>query len=294
MIERAARIPFPEVAGVRHRFVSVNGIRFHVAEAGQGEPLLMLHGWPQHWYEWRYLMADLQDDYHLICPDLRGFGWSDIPASGYEKEQLVDDMLGILDRLGIERVRLIGHDWGGWLGFLLCLRQPERVERFLGLAILHPWQQVDLTLLRNSWRFGYQDLLSSPLIGAWLVRQPGLMQHLIRLDSANGEHWRERDLRWYTALLQDPARARASVLLYRTFLLREMLPVLRGRYRAMRLHVPTLVLTGARDLTITPALLRGFEPYADAMTVEVVPDAGHFLPEECPELVAERARAFLN
>ena len=74
----------------------------------------------------------------------------------------------------------------------------------------------------------------------------------------------------------------------------EALPVLRGRYRAKRLHVPTLVLTGARDVTVTPALLRGYEPYADAMSVEVIPDAGHFLPEECPELVAERARAFFS
>jgi pimeloyl-ACP methyl ester carboxylesterase len=252
----------------------------------------MLHGWPQHWYEWRYLLADLQDSYHLICPDLRGFGWSDIPDTGYEKEQLVDDILGILDELGIERVRLIGHDWGGWLGFLLCLRQPERVERFLALAILHPWQRLDLTLLRNSWRFGYQGLLSSPFLGARLVRQPELMRRLIRLDSADGEQWRERDMRWYTALLQDPVRARASVLLYRTFLLREMLPVLRGRYRTTRLGVPTHVLTGARDLTITPALLGGYEPYADAMTVEVVPNAGHFLPEECPTLVAEHVRSF--
>ncbi|HEX5164663.1 MAG TPA: alpha/beta hydrolase [Thermomicrobiales bacterium] len=294
MIDRAANLPFPEVDGVRHRFVSVNGIRFHVAEAGEGEPLLMLHGWPQHWYEWRHLMAALRDDYRVICPDLRGFGWSDVPATGYEKERLVDDILGILDRLGIERVRLIGHDWGGWLGFLLCLRRPEQVERFLALAILHPWLQFDLTLLRNSWRFGYQGFLTSPLIGAWLVQRPGLIDQLIRLDSANGGQWRKRDLRWYSALLQDPARARASVLLYRTFLLREMLPILRGRYRATRLHVPTHVLTGARDLTITPALLRGYAPYADAMTVEVVPDAGHFLPEECPALVAERARAFFS
>ena len=86
------------------------GIDFHVAEAGAGDDVVLcLHGWPQHWYEWRHLIAALRDEYHVICPDLRGFGWSAAPSSGYEKEQLVDDIIGIMDRLGIERVRLIGH-----------------------------------------------------------------------------------------------------------------------------------------------------------------------------------------
>ncbi len=289
------RFPFPEVDGVRHRTLTVNGVEFHLAEAGAGQPLLMLHGWPQHWYEWRHLIGALQDDYHIICPDLRGFGWSAAPAAGYEKEQLVDDILGILDALGIERVRLIGHDWGGWVGFLLCLREPQRVERFLALAILHPWIRFDLILLRNLWRFGYQGIISSPLLGAWLIRHhPGLLGRLMRWDTADRSCWSERDLRWYTDVLREPARARASVLLYRTFLMKEALPVLRGRYRSTRLHVPTLVLAGARDLTVTPALLRGYEPYADAMSVEVVQNAGHFLPEEVPALVADRACAFFD
>lgn len=290
----APRLPFPDVDGVRHRIVGVNGVQFHLAEAGRGEPLLMLHGWPQHWYEWRHLIGALREDYHVICLDLRGFGWSDAPASGYEKERLVDDVVGVMDALGLERVRLIGHDWGGWVGFLMCLREPRRVERFLALAILHPWQRLDLTLLRNLWRFGYQGMIASPLLGAWLVRHPGLIGRLMRWDSSDGKRWRDGDLRWYTALLEDPARARASVLLYRTFLIREVLPVLRGRYRGARLHVPTLALVGGRDLTVPPALLRGYQPYADAMAIEVVPNAGHFLPEERPALVAERARVFFG
>lgn len=290
----APHVSLPDIAGVRHRDISVNDVRIHLAEAGRGEPVLLLHGWPQHWYEWRRLIDLLKEDYHLICLDLRGFGWSGAPASGYEKERLVDDVLGIIDALGFERVRLIGHDWGGWVGFLLCLRQPARVERFLALGILHPWQRLDLTLVRNLWRFGYQSVIASPVLGGWLVRRPALIGRLIRWDSGDGARWRERDLRWYTELLRDPARARASVLLYRTWLAREALPVLRGRYRGMRLHVPTLVLAGGSDITVPPVLLRGYEPYADAMAVEVVPDAGHFLPEECPALVADRARAFFG
>jgi pimeloyl-ACP methyl ester carboxylesterase len=181
------------------------------------------------------------------------------------------------------------------VGFLLCLRQPQRVERFLALGILHPWQRLNLTLLRNLWRFSYQGVIASPRLGARLIRQhPGLIGRLMRWDSAGRGPWHARDLLWYTEVLRDPARARASVLLYRTYLAREALPVLRGRYRCKRLRVPTLALVGARDVTVPPSLLRGYEPYADAMAIEVVTGAGHFLPEECPALVADRARAFFG
>src|SRR5687767_14115632 len=80
--------PFPEVQGVSHRFVDAGGLHMHVAEAGEGEPVVLLHGWPQHWYEWRRQIPALAQHYRVICPDLRGFGWTDAPASGYEKENL--------------------------------------------------------------------------------------------------------------------------------------------------------------------------------------------------------------
>ena len=118
---------FPQAEGVTHRFVRVNGLNWHLAEAGSGEPMLMLHGWPQHWYMWRYQIPYLAQHYAVICPDLRGFGWSDAPATGYEKEQLVDDIIALLDTLKLKRIRLMAHDWGGWVAFLLCLRQPDRV-----------------------------------------------------------------------------------------------------------------------------------------------------------------------
>src|SRR5918999_5304513 len=125
----------PQLEGVEHRFIDVDGLRMHVAEAGEGEPVLMLHGWPQHWWEWRAVIPRLADRYRLICPDLRGHGWTDAPREGYEKERLATDVLGLLDALELERVRLVGHDWGGWVGFLLCFRAPQRIDRFLALNI---------------------------------------------------------------------------------------------------------------------------------------------------------------
>jgi pimeloyl-ACP methyl ester carboxylesterase len=103
----------PHVDGVEHRFLELPGLRVHVAEAGEGEPLVMLHGWPQHWYEWRHLIPSLAKRYRVICPDLRGLGWTDAPPSGYEKEELASDVLALLELLGLDRVKLVGHDWGG-------------------------------------------------------------------------------------------------------------------------------------------------------------------------------------
>ena len=117
----------PEVAGVSHRFVSAGGLRMHVAEAGEGPPLVMLHGWPQHWWMWRELIGPLSATHRVICPDLRGFGWSAAPAGGYDPEVFARDVIGLLDALEIdEPIDLVGHDWGGWTGHILCLRRPER------------------------------------------------------------------------------------------------------------------------------------------------------------------------
>jgi pimeloyl-ACP methyl ester carboxylesterase len=275
----------PQLKGVEHRFVEVGGLRMHVAEAGEGEPVLMLHGWPQHWWEWRHVIPLLADRHRVICPDLRGFGWSDAPPDGYEKQRLADDVLGLLDELELERVQLVGHDWGGWIGFILCLREPERFESFLALNIPHPWQRFDLRRLVTGWRLLYQVVLASPL-GERLVRRKDVIARALRAGAAHPEAWSEADIEAFAAPLREPERARATKLMYRTFLLREFAKTARTRDR---LHVTTRMLFGKRDVVIRESWLEGYEPYADDMTVEVVPDSGHFIADEKPELVAQRA-----
>jgi hypothetical protein len=85
----------PPVAGVRHCFVKAAGIEFHVAEAGSGEPLVLLHGWPQHWYMWRQQIPAFAQRHHVICVDLPGFGWSGVKDHGYEKEALAADVVSL-------------------------------------------------------------------------------------------------------------------------------------------------------------------------------------------------------
>lgn len=282
---------FPQVEGVTHRFVTVNGLNWHLAEAGSGEPILMLHGWPQHWYMWRYQIPHLAQHYAVICPDLRGFGWSDAPATGYEKEQLVDDIIALLDTLKLKRIRLMAHDWGGWVAFLLCLRQPERIQCYLALNIPHPFQTLDSRTL-HLWRFWYQWVIASPFLGKWLIQhQSGFVRQLLQWGVVN-KTWSDDEIVAYTSRLQEQARAYASVCLYRSFLLREFIPIIRGRYRSSRLSTPTLIFFGTRDFALAPELLKGYEPYADNLKIELVPNCGHFIAEDQPELVTKRALEF--
>src|SRR5437762_1306670 len=109
--------PMPELPGVEHRFVDLDGLRIHIADAGEGDPLVLLHGWPQNWWSWHRLIPPLAERYRVIALDTRGSGWSDAPNGGYDKETMAADVVGVLDQLGLDRVRMIGHDVGGYLGF---------------------------------------------------------------------------------------------------------------------------------------------------------------------------------
>lgn len=285
----------PVVGGVSHRWVQARGLRFHVAEAGEGDDVvLLLHGWPQHWYEWRHLMPALAADRRrkVLAMDLRGFGWSDAPRHGYEKENLASDVLAVLDELGLERVKLVGHDWGGWVGFLLCLRAPERFERYLALNIAHPWIR-----LRNAvphlGRLLYQQIVLAPGIGYFAHRSGRFVQLALRAGGADPSFWDDQTLAIFADNLAEPARARAAVQMYRSFNLRELRPILRGRYAQQRLTVPTLLLFGTGDAAIHTDLLAGWQKHADEMRLELVRGCGHFIADERPELVADRARRFL-
>lgn len=279
---------FPHVEGVEHRFIDANGVRIHVAEAGDGtaEPVVLLHGWPQHWYEWRYLIPPLAERYRVICPDLRGLGWSEAPTSGYEKETLADDVLALFDELGLEGVRLAGHDWGGWVGFLICLREPERVSRYLALNIAAPFVPVNRHTVLSMWRFWYQWVIASPL-GARILSAPGPLSRTA-YDWLGADCWSPEEREIFLGRLRQPERARASVLYYRTFQ-RELLGLLAGRYRRARLRTATRVLFGTGDKVLTPHHLDGIERQADDVAVELVPDCGHFIADEKPDLVAARA-----
>jgi pimeloyl-ACP methyl ester carboxylesterase len=287
---------FPHVDGVRHSFVDAGGLRLHVAEAGpeDGEPIVLLHGWPQHWYEWRGLVPALSKDYRMVMPDLRGLGWSQITKGGYEKEQLGRDVLALMDAMGLEKVNLVGHDWGGYAGFLMCLSHPERFKCYLVLNVIHPWPRPSPRRLLSAWRLAYQIPLVAPIFGPRVTRIRGFVKRYLRGFPIGGHPFTEAEIEAFEAPLRDRERAKVTARYYRSFLARDLPKLIRGHYRSTRLRVPTLMLFGTGDVVITREQLDGFEDYADDMRLETVPDTGHFIVDAEPDLVAERALDFFG
>jgi pimeloyl-ACP methyl ester carboxylesterase len=291
------RDDFPHVDGVEHRFVDAGGLRMHVAEAGEksAPPVLLLHGWPQHWYQWRHLIGPLAAEYRVICPDLRGLGWTDAPPRRYEKEQLASDVLALMDAMGLERVRLVGHDWGGWVGYLLCLREPDRFERHLVLNIVPPLIERSFVAVRSGRHLWYQLVLAAPLLGRYTARRMGRLSERFYSRAGMGlDVWSKEERAIFLDYLGEPERANATVQYYRSFQLRELPALIRGHYRGKRLSTPTLLLFGTDDMVQDPRTLRGIERHADDFTVELVANCGHFIADQRPDLVAERALEFLG
>ncbi|HEV7846789.1 MAG TPA: alpha/beta hydrolase [Thermoleophilaceae bacterium] len=269
----------PHVPGVDHEFVDAGGLRTHVALAGEGPPVLLLHGWPQHWYLWRDVIPLVAPHARVIAPDLRGFGWTDVPPGGYDKQQLKRDVLALLDELGIDEFTVAGHDWGGYVGFLLALEHPDRVKGLLGLNILPPWPPRDPRVALDSWRFLYMPLLATPGLG----RRAG------RTLAARGLP-DEADA--FVSRLHGE-RGRATEQLYRTFLVHELPVLLRGGYSAADLRVPTKIVFGQRDVVITTRAIEDAAAQSDQIELELVADATHFVVDEKPELVSDRLLGLL-
>jgi pimeloyl-ACP methyl ester carboxylesterase len=244
----------------------------------------MMHGWPQHWYLWRDVIPLVAPHARAIAPDFRGFGWTEVPKGGYEKHQLMRDVLALLDELGVEKVTAAGHDWGGYVGLLLALEHPERVESLLVLNVLPPWAGRDPRSLLDAWRLAYQPVLATPGLGRRAGRalaKRGLQQ--AGLSAAEVDAFTRR---------LEGERGVASERLYRGFL-RELPGVMCGRYSPRDLAVPTRVVFGERDVVLATSAAKDSFGRADAVELELVADATHFIVDEKPDLVTDRLLALL-
>src|SRR3954468_17880527 len=158
----------PELPGVTHRCHDLStGVRAHVAHAGpQDAPAVVaLHGFPQHWYEWRRVIAILKDDLRILAMDTRGLGWSGpAPDGDYRKRRIAEDAVALLDALGLERAVLLGQEWGGWAGWHAALAPPERWHGYVATGTPHPWMSPKAGL-QTLPRLAYQPPIASPLLG---------------------------------------------------------------------------------------------------------------------------------
>jgi pimeloyl-ACP methyl ester carboxylesterase len=267
----------PSVEGVEHTFHELpTGVRVHVASTGPTDApaVLALHGWPQHWWVWRDVMRALDRELRVIAPDMRGFGWSGWPADGdFRKQRVADDAIALLDVLGLQRVRLVGHDWGGWAAILAALTAPERFSSLLALGIGHPWVPRALAA-RNAHRFAYMVPLYFPAV----TRHGGAPRRILEFARRDDAGWAPGEVDAYVAAVRQSPDATAR--LYRSFAGEAL-----GNFRGRRLDMPARLMLGYRE-PIGRYVATNFKG-----EVEIVDGAGHFLPEEAPALVAERIRA---
>lgn len=273
----------PELAGVEHHWVDVGGLRLHYAAAGpaDGEPVVLVHGWPQHWYAWRRVIPLLQDRFRVIAPDLRGFGWSDAPRSSYTKDEFGDDIANLLTALDLRGVRLAGHDWGGIAVFLAALQVPERLKSLTAFAITHPWATGRPGLQSIATALAYQPLIATPLLGAAVQRFTPFVDLVYRAQGGD-RIWSAQERRAFRDRFREADRAEAASRVYRSFLLKELTGGFRSAEGAT-LQVPSRLVLGSRDAVVTEQLNAGAPPELEV----VVADGGHWLPESRPETTAE-------
>jgi pimeloyl-ACP methyl ester carboxylesterase len=245
-------------------------VKLHVAiDEGDGPPLVLLHGWPQHSGMWNEVVPTLARRFRCVAMDLRGLGKSRAPADGYDKATLAADVVETMDDLGIEQARFLGHDWGAVVVSIIASDHPERISKGLMLSVPPPWDVSPDP--RRLLSIAHMPLLASPL-GPRIAH--GLGKKVLTLSGVS-----EAKAEDYVAYMRDPVHARAATMYYRTFLLRELPAALRER--RSRPDVPLHVVGGDRD------------PICRGSDVEHVRGAGHILPDEKPDAVIGHAQSFL-
>jgi pimeloyl-ACP methyl ester carboxylesterase len=188
----------------------VNGLHMHVVSAGTGPPVLLMHGFPDTHAVWRKQIGVLaQSGFRVIAPDLRGYGNTDAPPAvrAYALDVLVADMLALLDVLGIDKVRLVGHDWGSVIGWRLCMKAPGRVESFVALSTGHPAALASAGLM--------QKLRMAYVLGFLM---PGLAEQTLKLGNWFFIRQFTRDriqIGYWRRSLRRPGRLTAALNYYR-------------------------------------------------------------------------------
>lgn len=283
------------------------GVTLKVAFGGPevGEPIILLHGFPESHRTWRHAAPDLARDHRVIVPDQRGFGGSDRPkgVEHYRVEETVADIFALADAFGVERFTLIGHDWGGAISWTAALRHPERLRRLVIVNAPHPlvFQRsvIDdpaqrqasqyIRAFRSEWMEKGIDAM-----GLDTFFEKSFRSHvdlsLIPTEERQAylDDWRQEGaltamLNWYRASnLEVPAMDEHAVGPIWT------------RAPFPKVTVPTLVVWGMRDKALLPLQLDGLDGLVDDLTIVRVEEAGHFVPWERSAPVIAAVRAFLD
>lgn len=272
---------------MEHAFVETNGIRMHYVRNGEGPACLMLHGFPEHWYSWRHQIDGLAGaGIRAIAPDMRGYGDTDKPRNGYEIGNLVADVAGLIDALGLAKVTLVGHDWGGPIAWAAAMELPQ-VER---LAILNgPHPRIYLRQL----------LTTSQLFKSWYIYMflvPGLAERMLKRDDFRAVRASFRDAQrrapqWVTdkdvEIMTDAMKQQGAVECGLRYYRANFGPsAFRRVSQTQPIDIPTLVIWGMSDRFVSAPSEGQLRRWVRGpLEYEQLPGVGHWVSQEDPETV---------
>jgi len=268
---------------LEHSYIETNGIRLHVVQAGpqSGTPVVLLHGFPEFWYCWRLQIPTLVEaGCRVIVPDQRGYNLSDKPegVKAFSMDELVNDVIGLIDALGYEKVNLVGHDWGGAVAWVVANQHPERLHRLGILNVPHPavmkrFLQRDLEQLRRSWYVFFFQLPWLPEAGMRANNWRGAVRAL--QNSGKIDTFTNEDIEKYKEAWSQPGAMTAMINWYRAAL-RYQPPIPTDA----RIRIRTLLMWGMQDVALSHRLARPSMDYCDEGNLILFPEATHWVQRD--------------
>jgi pimeloyl-ACP methyl ester carboxylesterase len=291
MNEPAITIP------LRHESARLNGVDLHWVEAGEGKPVILLHGFPEFWYGWRRQIPALAEaGFRVIALDMRGYNRSSKPPEidDYAIDKLTGDVRALIEHLGYAQASVVGHDWGAGVAWAFALLHPEKLERLVILNLPHPARMAaGLRTLRQLMKSWYIFFFQLPWLPEALCRAGGYraLSEAFRRDPVHPGLFTEADLALYRTAWAQPGALTAMIHYYRAFL--------RGAKEGIgltrrRLEQPVLVLWGEQDRYLGKELAD--PPAALVPNVRVVryPDSSHWVQHEKADAVNAELIRFLG
>ena len=275
------------------RYVDANGLRLHAVIGGKGPPLLLVHGWPQTWYQWRLVMPTLARDFTVVAVDQRGIGLSEKPQDGYDAGTQANDMVALMDALGHKRFAMVGFDTGMPIAYALASDHPERLDRLVvGEAVItgvtpSPPLIVPGPLNGRLWHIAFNRL--GPEVNEALVRGREGIYFGAEYAGSAGTALPDHIVKYYIdRLASSPDALRGSFGSYRAI---DTSIAQNEQRKTRRLILPVLAIGGAKGLG--EGVAKTMKLVADNVETTIIPDCGHWVAEEAPEKLLAALTTFL-